>query len=463
MNDLKEKAALSSVFASAALAAGKMVAAYLTGSIGLLSDALHALLDVGATLMTYFAVRVSGKPADDDHHYGHGKIEAVAALIECGLLFMVALYVAVEAVARLRSGHSELEPSMIAFAVLGISIVVDVVRSQSLLHIAKKTGSHALAADALHFMSDLVSSSLVLIGLIVATYGYPQGDAVAAIGVAVFIAYTGYTLGKRTIDTLMDRVPEGLADQVRRAADDVPGVVAVNNVRIRPSGEGYFGDIDIGVARTLPLERVHVIKAAVLTELAKVLPRSEITVAATPQALSDETVLERVMHVARMKRHPIHHVTVQHIGSSLSVSLDLEVDGSMPIREGHALADDLEAAIKDELGGDVEVETHIEPLEVHGFAGEDLETDAVERIKAVLVVRAAATGVAVDVHNVRARRTSSGLVVYFHCRVDPDMTIAVMHRYVDEIEHEARKDIPEIMRVVGHAEPIRVKATSADR
>ena len=250
MSDVKEKAAFNSVLASAGLAAGKFVAAFMTGSLGLLSDALHALLDVGATLMTYFAVRISSKPADDKHHYGHGKIEAVAALIETGLLFVVAAYVSIEAIGRLRHGTHELTPSVVAYVVLGVSILVDIVRSRSLLRIAKETKSEALAADALHFGSDLVSSSLVLAGLAAAQLGYPQGDTFSAIGVAIFIGIAGYRLGKRTIDTLMDAVPEGLSTKIRALAANAGGVVSVDTVRVRATGQEIFADIGIGVART---------------------------------------------------------------------------------------------------------------------------------------------------------------------------------------------------------------------
>jgi cation diffusion facilitator family transporter len=460
MNSIKEKAALSSVFASALLAAGKLVAAFITGSLGLLSDALHALLDVGATTMTYFAVRVSAKPADDEHHYGHNKIEAVAALIETGLLFVVAVYVAVEAIARMRSGTTELEPSVIAYVVLGSALVIDIVRSQSLLRIAKKTGSEALAADALHFTSDLVSTLLVLIGLVVAQFGYPSGDAIAAIGVAVFISIAGYKLGKRTINTLMDAVPAGLADKVRNKVDDIGGVASVNAVRLRPDGASFFAEIEIGVSRTLPLDRVQSIKEAVTAAVAKELPKSHIMLAVTPQILSDETILERVMHVARVLHHPVHHVTVQHIDDRLSVSLDLEVDGSLPLRDGHAIADHMENAIKAELGLDVEVETHLEPLDIQGLEGHDVDAAQIEQIKAVLIKRATETGVAEDVHKVRVRKTPVGLVVNYHCRVDPELTIAVIHTHVDNIENAVRQDIPDIMRVVGHAEPIRVPRAS---
>ena len=455
MSDIKEQAALSSVFASMGLAAGKFLAAFLTGSLGLLSDALHALLDVGATVMTYFAVRISGKPADDKHHYGHGKIEAVAALIETGLLFVVAAYVCVEALLRLKSGHHELTGSWIAYVVLIVSIVVDIVRSRSLKRIAADTSSHALAADALHFQSDLVSSALVLAGLIATQFGYPQGDALAAIGVAVFISIAGYQLGRRTIDTLMDAAPAGLADQVRAAVDGVRGVVGVEAVRLRPDGASFLADVEIAVPRTLPQERVAAIKTAVLAAIAAQHPEARITLTTVPRALDDETVLERVLHVAANMRHPVHHVTVQHVGERLSVSLDLELDGRLPLSEGHAIASALEHAITEELGPGVEVETHLEPLDLQGLTGLDAGPAEADRIRAALAARAAATGVVEDVHNVRARRTSAGLVVNYHCRVAPALSIADMHTHVDSIERGVRRDIPDIVRVVGHAEPLR--------
>lgn len=459
--DIKEQAALNSVFASAGLAVAKFVAAFITGSLGLLSDALHALLDVGATVMTYFAVRISGKPADDRHHYGHGKIEAVAALIETGLLFVVAAYVCFEALLRLSRGHSELTPSWIAYAVLIVSIVVDVFRSRALLKIAEETNSHALAADALHFSSDLVSSALVLVGLVATQFGYPQGDALAAIGVAVFIAVAGYRLGHRTIDTLMDAAPEGLTDELRQTIDGVRGVVGVERMRLRPDGAGVLAEVEIAVARTLPHERVRQIKAAVLEAIAAKQPDTQVTLSTVPRALDDETVLERVLHVAANLRRPVHHVTVQHIGERLSVSLDLEIDGTRPLSEGHAIASELEGAIVEELGPGVEVETHIEPLDVQGLTGIDIGADETDAIRRALAARAAETGVVSEVHNVRARRTSAGLVVNYHCRVAPEMTIAVMHNHVDAIEHAVRQDIPAIVRVVGHAEPLREAASAA--
>src|SRR4051812_9239539 len=207
---LKEKAALASIFASALLTLGKLGAGLLTGSLALLSEAGHALLDTGATILTYYALRAAHKPADDEHHYGHGKIEAVAALAETGLLMVLAVGVVYEAVRRLTGLAAEhVDASWVAFAVLGVSIVIDLVRWRSLSKIARETRSDALAADALHFSSDLVGSVCVVLGLVATRMGYPEGDAIAALGVALFIGIAGFRLGRRTIDTLVDAAPKG--------------------------------------------------------------------------------------------------------------------------------------------------------------------------------------------------------------------------------------------------------------
>ena len=453
MSDIKEQAAFNSIIASAVLAIAKFGAAFLTGSLGLLSDALHALLDVGATIMTYVAVKISAAPADDKHPYGHGKVESVAALVETGLLFVVAAYVAVEAVGRLRSGAHDLTPSLIAYGVLAGSIVVDVVRSRSLLKIAAEHKSEALAADALHFSSDLVSSALVLLGLVAAHFGYPQGDALAAIGVSIFIAIAGYRLGRRTIDTLMDAVPAGLSEKIRGIAEGVSGVADVTSVRVRAVGAEIFAEIALGVARTLPLERVTVIKADVESAVRGEFSDARVTLTTTPMTLDDETILERVLHVAAVMRRPVHHVTIQHIADQLAVSLDLEVDGRLSVRDAHALASELEHAIETELGPGVEVETHIEPLDVQAMQGHDIDGVLATRITAALSRRAADVAAVHNVHEVRVRQTSAGLVVNYHCNVAPELSVSDMHSHVDAIERSVRRDIPEIIRVVGHAEP----------
>ena len=257
MND-KEKAALGSIAASAGLTAAKAIVGLLTGSLAILSEAGHSLLDLAATVLTYFAVRVSGKPADAEHQYGHGKVESVAALAETALLFLLAAGVVLGggAAACSASGpcgrsdggglrhHRRHRSSSIFFAHARCS------------RVAGKTSSQALEADALHFSSDMWSSIAVLIGLGGVALGYSWADAAAALVVAVFICIAGWRLGRRTIDTLTDTAPAGVSERVAAIARHVPGVVAVERVRARPAGAVLFVDLAVGVSRTLPLERV---------------------------------------------------------------------------------------------------------------------------------------------------------------------------------------------------------------
>ena len=453
--DLKRTAALASIFASALLTLGKLVAGLLSGSLALLSEAGHGLLDTGATILTYFAVRAADKPADDEHHYGHGKIEAVAALAETGLLMVLAAGVLYEALHRLITkdpGH--VDANWLTYGVLIISIVVDFVRWRSLNAIAKRTKSDALAADALHFSSDLVASTLVLIGLVATEYGFKQGDTLAALGVSLFIAIAGWKLGRRTIDTLVDAAPAGLSERLRQAVEAIPGVVDIEVLRLRPAGAQVIGEISVAVPRTMPLEKVAHVKQAISDAVAQDMPEVELTVTANPRALDDESLLERVLLIAARRRLAIHHVTIQRIGDKIAISLDLELDAQMSHGAAHDIASELESAISDEIGAEVEIETHIEPLESEELAGEDLATEATAEIKRVLVAGAAKDGVLEDVHFVRARRTASGTVVNYHCRVDAALTVHAVHEAVDRLDRHLRAHVSGIVRVVGHADPL---------
>ena len=451
----KESAALASIGASAAITLGKLVAGLMSGSLALMSEAGHAAVDTGATILTWLAVRAANKPADDEHHYGHGKYESLAALVETGLLFALTAFVVIEATHRLLASNTSVEPKAIAFIVLVASIVIDAVRWVSLSRIAKETRSDALAADALHFSSDLVASVLVLIGLTLTYFGYPQADSYAAFGVAAFVAIAGYRLGRRTVDALLDTAPEGVADRLREAVEAVPGVVRVDFLRLRPAGPVLLGEIGIGVARTLPQERVARISDEVADAVRRETPEAELTLTTTPVALDEETALERVLLVAARQRRAVHHVTIQEVDGRRSISLDLELDGRLPHGAAHEAATRLEAAMREELGGDVEVETHIEPLETRELEGHDVSADLSSTILEELTKHAETVGLVGEVHNVRVRRTDAGLVVNYHCRVDPMLSVTRVHDAVDSLDRRLKAARGDICRVVGHAEPKR--------
>ena len=456
MQRSKERVALTSILVSGGLTVAKAVVGALTGSLAILSEAAHSLSDFFATVITYVAVRIAGKPADEEHHYGHGKIESVAALAATALLFLLSGIVIWEAGRRLLFGREhEIEVGFWAFAVILVSIIVDFFRARLLYRIAGESASEALEADALHFHADMWSSVAVLVGLTGVWLGYGWADPVAALVVAVFICVAGWRLGSRTVSTLTDQAPPGVANEVNRIVASVEGVIGVERVRVRRAGPILFVDLSLAVSRTLPLDRVAELKRSVARAVSTEWPHAEVNVVVAPRALDNETVLERVLVIARNRGLSVHHVTVHAVGETLAVSLDLEVDGSLSLAAAHDIATALEDAIAAELGAQVEVETHIEPLQIEDREGMEAGPERAEAIRMELARAAEASGPLQDVHNVRVRKTADGEVVNFHCRVDPALTVEAVHEAVDEIERALRRRLPEVTRVIGHAEPRR--------
>lgn len=463
MNDMsnrKQRVALISVGASAFLALSKLTVGIATGSLAIISEAIHSSLDFAATVMTWFAVRLSDKPADETHHYGHGKVESVAALIETGLLFVASGWVFIEAVRRLVSGETDVTFSAVATGVIAFSIIIDYWRARALQKAAEETRSQALEADALHFSSDMWSSIVVLFGLGAVWLGFPQADSIAAMVVSVFVALAGWRLGKRTVDVLMDAAPEGVAERLRQIVEGVDGVVMIDAIRARPAGGAVLADIQLRVPRGMPLDRVVATKSRVVEAVAAAMPEVEVSVTANPIAIDDETVRERVAIIALNQHLAVHHVTVQMLGDRLSISLDLEVDGTLPLGVAHDIASRLEAEIRAEFGAGTEVETHIEPLDVTDLEGRDVGEDDRRMIAATIESLVDPASGLTDPHNVRVRRVSRGLVVTFHCRAPADRAVDLLHQQVDTLERRIRERIPAVIRVVTHAEPIRTEAVT---
>jgi divalent metal cation (Fe/Co/Zn/Cd) transporter len=222
---------------------------------------------------------------------------------------------------------------------------------------------------------------------------------------------------------------------------------------VRPAGTSLFAAVAVAVSRTLPLERVAEVEGDVKKSIQADMPEAEVTVISAPRALDDESIAERVMVIARNRALAVHHVMVHHLKDKLSLSLDLEVDGNLPLGRAHEIADGLETAIAEEFDGEVEVETHIEPLQSSGLSGRDAPAPVQEEIAALLRAIAAESGPIRDVHNVRARETANGLVVNFHCRANPVLPVADVHHAVDALERALRDRRGGVHRVIGHAEP----------
>ncbi|XIA63625.1 cation-efflux pump [Bradyrhizobium sp. TZ2] len=451
---IKSNVAAISIFASAGMAAAKFAVGIAIGSLALISEALHSSVDVIATIITWLVVRVSDQPADKEHHYGHGKFESLSALGVIALLYVLAGGILVESWSRLSEGAPPPTLSAIPFVVLVVDIAVNFWRARALHRTARATRSQALAADALHFASDVLGSTAVIIGLVLTGLGFAWGDSVAAIAVALMISILGLRLGRSTVETLLDRAPDGVSEKATAAIRSVPGVVGVERVRARMVGPTHFIDAIAKVPRTYPIDRVEAIKKTAQNAVTEALGDADLTFTAVPVARDNESVRERIMVIARNSGLAVHHVTVHDLGGKLTVSIDLEVDGDMELTAAHDIAHGLERSIREDFGEDVEVDTHIEPLEPELPHGTDAAPERVETIKAALS-RFAGIGAIHDIHNVRVRDTDAGEIVNFHCRAAPSMSVIKVHENVDEIERALRRAFPTIKRVISHAEPPR--------
>ena len=442
------------MIASASMATIKLVVGIAIGSLALISEALHSSIDLVATIVTWIVVRISDRPADAEHHYGHGKIESLSALGVIAMLYVLAGGIVVQAYVHLREGVPPPTLSAIPFVVLVADIVVNAWRARVLHRTALDTRSQALEADALHFASDVLGSIAVIIGLTLSGLGYAWGDAAAAIGVAILISVLGLRLGRATIETLLDRAPEGAAERAGAAIRALPGVVDIERLRVRMVGPRHFVDVIAKVPRTYPIDRIDAIKQQAQDAVSAALGDADLTFTAIPVARDNESIRERIMVIARNSGLAIHHVTVHDLGEKLTVSIDLEVDGEMALVDAHAIAHRLEHDIRHEFGADVEVDTHIEPLEPELPLGTDAAAARIDAIRTALAGFASG-GAIHDIHNVRVRDTDAGEIVNFHCRAAPSMSVARVHEQVDEIERALRRAFPSVKRVISHAEPPR--------
>jgi divalent metal cation (Fe/Co/Zn/Cd) transporter len=262
-------------------------------------------------------------------------------------------------------------------------------------------------------------------------------------------------MARSTVETLVDRAPEGAQEKATAAIRAVPGVIDVERLRVRMVGPTHFIDAIAKVPRTFPIDRVEEIKRKAQHAVSKALDDADLTFTAVPVARDNESVRERIMVIARNSGLAIHHVTVHDLGGKLTVSIDLEVDGEMPLAAAHEVTHVLERNIRQDFGEDVEVDTHIEPLEPELPRGSDAAPDRVETIKQALTRFAADGGAIHDIHNVRVRDSDAGEIVNFHCRAAPSMSVIKVHQNVDEIERALRAAFPTIKRVISHAEPPR--------
>jgi cation diffusion facilitator family transporter len=451
----KKRVAANSVLAAVGLTGTKLVVGLISGSLGILAEAAHSGLDLVAAVITLVAVSVSDRPADESHTYGHGKIENFSALIETALLFLTCAWIIYEAVHRIFFRAVEVDPSLWAFLVVIVSIAVDVSRSKMLY-------SQALEADALHFSTDIWSSGVVLGGLTVVWLGRKvlpghagllnRADAVAALGVAFIVLFVSYRLGKRTIDVLLDRAPEGLKEKIAAAADEAEGVIRAGKVRLRRSGAVVFVDMTIEVDRNLSFERTHAIAEDVEARIQAVLPGADVVIHTDPRESERETMARRIRAIAERNQVPAHNISVHESHGEIHVELHLEVDDHLLLHQAHDLASRIEQDLKAGIPAVKRVNTHIESRGTGVLRGVDVtaeEGPLVERVRRVVEAAAGRD----CCRDIRIRRQEDRYAVSLRCGFDPDLPVIEAHRLSSRIEDAVKKNIPSIEHVLVHTEP----------
>jgi cation diffusion facilitator family transporter len=453
MQNKKQLVAASSVWAGFFMTLMKLVVGIMTGSMGIISEAAHSLFDLGAAVMTFFAVKLGDKPADESHPYGHGKIESVSALIETGLLFVTAIWIVYESIRRLISGKVEVEAAWYAFAVIIISILINISRANALKKVAKETSSQALEADALHFFSDIWSSLVVLLGLVFVLLGVKGADAIAAIGVSVFIGFAGYNLGKRTIDVLVDAAPKGISEKAREIAKNINGIIGVERVRVRPLGPNIFVDMTVSVNRKLSAAGSDEIIKNLEKEIEKQIPGADAVIATKPVHLSSETIVESVQALAAKNNVAVHDVIVDNLDGKQYISYDLELPDNLDIQEAHKIATAVEGEIKKELGEDIQLNSHIEPLKNEAILSSNVTNEEMQKVMAAINETDEEVGEISDLHNVLVRKIGDKFFVSLHCLSPGNMSLESVHNVTNRFEYLMKEKMKEIKRVVIHTEP----------
>lgn len=451
-----ERAARLALAITAALAIAKIVAWIATSSLAILSQALDSLLDLVALALVLVAVRVSARPADTSHHYGHAKAENVAALVQTIFLGAIVGGVAFEAVRRLFAEGRDVETPGYAFALLGGSALVDAIRAIVLARAARRDRSDALRAGALNIATDVGTALIALGSLLFTRAGFERADAIGSLLVAVAVAIAAYRLGRRSVDVLMDRAPDAPVAEIEAAASRARGVAETRRVRVRGVGDQLFADVTVAAGRTASLERAHDIAEAVEQEIAKVVPGTDVVVHVEP--ISETTgLVERAQAAASRVEgvREVHNVSVHAFEESgdqwLHVTLHAKVAKDTSVSDAHALSDSVEDSVADELGGRVRVDSHIEPLKRTAL-GRDVTQTEQELVAAVQRAALEEPDV-LDCHEVLVTSSGGGLSVVAHVRGRKDLPLSRLHDASERIEKRLNASHPDVDDVLIHFEP----------
>lgn len=451
-----ERVAAVSLIVTVGLAVLKFAVWAATSSLAVLAQALDSVLDIGALGLVFLGVRVAAKPADTEHQYGHGKAEHLAAFAQTLLIGVVVLGVTAEAISRLVGPSQEVATPWYALALLAVSALVDGGRAWFMVRTAREEDSDALRAGALNVAGDVGTALVALASLGLVRAGSEVADPGGALIVAAVVAVLAISIGRRSVDVLMDRAPEMRAEEIAAAAERASGVRETRRVRVRRSGDRLFADVTVAAGKTASLQRAHDISDAVEREIQETVPGTDVVVHVEPIAETGGLVEKVQAAAGRVEGvHEIHNVAVHAFDEGrsrkLHVTLHAKVDPGLSVKEAHEVSDRIEATIAGELGDGARIDTHIEPLErtAHGRDVTSERTDVVEIIRSTAI----AEPDILDCHEVIVTSTGGELSVVAHVRGRGDLPLSRMHDAATRVENQVRASQPQVGSILLHFEP----------
>jgi cation diffusion facilitator family transporter len=449
----QSRTALMSIAAATLLVALKLGTGIVTGSLGLISAGIESSGDVVAAVLTFFAIRLGGRPADETHHYGHRRAENLGALGEAAILAGGGIFIVVEAIGQLTGGHHALKAHWYIFAVIGVALLVDVSRIVVSVRTARKYRSAALRSNAFHFAGDMAGSLAVLGGLVAVSAGFEPGDAIAALVVACIIFGAAGRLVFENARVLMDTAPPDARSRAERAINDLGDGIELRRLRVRESGGHYFADAVVGVPPGQAVVEGHGTADAVEAAVRDALPHSDVVVHLEPR---HEGLDLRDRALAAALSQPLvreaHDITIYEHDGRVSVSLHLKMDPDVSVGEAHEVAERVEAAIRAEPGVD-DVQTHLEPLEQPVAARPDGDAGAPDATQRQRIAQLVLDRTGHPPRELRLLRAAGGLVVFVSVVVPAEMTLAAAHELASRLEDDIRAGQPHMQDVVVHTEP----------
>ena len=451
----KIKVAMASVFAAVLLTGMKLWVGLWTGSLGILSEAAHSGLDLLAALMTWFSVSCSDKPADDDHPYGHHKIDNLSALFETLLLLATCIWIIYEAISRLFFKVVDVEVNVFSFGVIIFAIVIDYTRGMALSRMAKKTKSAALEADAYHFLSDIASSGVVLAGLVFTKIGYLKADAFCSMAVAGLVIWVSFKLGRKAVDALIDSVPREHLEKVKKTAQNVPGVSSVYDVRVRHSGAKHFIDLKVGLDQSKTLYDVHEMTEKVEKALQDTFDNADVLVHAEPDRSQPSGLTEAVFLLALQEGVNVHSLQLHKTNKGLYLEMHLEWPSDMRLGPSHQKATELEEKLKAQFPELHAVRSHLECCSNdHTIEQKDVTAQHDDFVHTIKIAATGIEGVR-DAGDIQILEGRGGMSVGLTCMVDSQMPLREAHAIATNVESKISALSPRICSVSIHTEPFK--------